>query len=315
MISFRMIAQEAKTRKQPNCHQAEDSSTSVSTWSDSDKLWECRISEVDFSAYSRNVSNDVLFSQATASFDVIRYCFLQVLEGNNSEIGETVSSSDRRTILQDCLCGIMLAGMIECLKKEAFSLLTAQASQIPVDMLIKSLSTFINLAPLGSEHVIKEVLSKVVNVETSSLENRRDILGSFLVSLCEGYGNASWSKHCAFQASIFFIVDSTDQAMLQQLELNLVNSSFLALKSVPRELATKGVEAAMFAIRLCWRLYCPSSVLEENIVIWDGDLNDEDGDAARDVEPTTLPQDYFRPNAEAFKIIIQSIASMQHLVR
>lgn len=314
IISFRMIAHGGNEKLQARLCEVENSSAIVATWNDIQKLWDCHINEVDFSAYSKNVSKEVLLSQARASFAVVRYSFLQVLEVNLDESGKTVPSGDRRKILLDSLFGIMLAGMIEPLKEEALGLLEARSSLVPMDALISSLSTFVSLAPFGSERVAKEILSQVVASNHS--ENQQNILGLFLASLCEGYGNASWSKHGAFQTSILFLIDSMDQTMLQKLELKLVNSSFVALKSVPRELAAKGVEAAMFAIRLCKRLYCPSAVYDEKI-IWDGVLigGDGDRDSIRDLEPNVLPEACFRPNDEAFKIIIQSIASMQHLVR
>jgi hypothetical protein len=315
-IIFRLVAQEEITRNQLNVDdEGEASSASVAKWDDSEKLWDCRVTDVDFSAYSRDVSKNVLCKQARAGFNVILHSFLHVLDCSERNSGNKMEcdSESKRKILLDCLCGVMLAGMIDSLKKEAVSLFAANLFRIPVDELITSFSVFIRVAPLGSESVVKELLAKFVDIQGTPHHSQQDTLGSCLASLCEGYGSSPWYKHYAFQSTIIFVIDLMDPAKIEKLELNLVISSFVALKSIPRELFKKGVEAALFAIRLCRRLYCPSAAFNESIIIWDGDATSVDG--MDNAESNTVCQGCCRPNAEAFKIIFQSIASMQHLVR
>ncbi|GAX24432.1 transformation/transcription domain-associated protein [Fistulifera solaris] len=308
---LKLVAQEEITRNQLKIDDARDAPCAiVSTWNDSEKLWGCRIFEVDFPAYSRDVSKVILCKQSRAALNVLRHSFLHALDSNESTTKTECNSECKRKIIRDCLCGLMLAGMIDSLKKEAVRLVTANLSRIPVDELITSFSAFIVVAPLGSETVVKELLAKFVQIEGTPDDSQQDTLCSCLASLCEGYGGSTWYKHRAFQAAILFVIDLMDQSTIQKLELNLVNSSFVAIKSIPRELSRKGVEAALFAIRLCCRLYRPSAAFEESIILWDGDNTD-----MNNAEADAVSQNCCRPNADSFKIIFQSIASMQHLVR
>jgi transformation/transcription domain-associated protein len=298
----------------------------VKTWSDRDLLWTCRMSDVDFTAYNASVSKEVKYNQATASLSIAQAAIQAEMSSRSCDNRESRPVDD--AILQKACIALLYAGMIKHVKGTALSSLKTWIPSLVPSPLNLSLTQFLSEAPSGEEGVALEVLRLVLALKDEDFEElvtRETVLDSLVVSLCDGYTSSAWSKHEAFQDAIYFLVDSTGEDWRRKHELRLVNTAFVVLKSTPHELSSAAVRAASFAIRLCRVLYGVSSAgsVSGQVFIWDSlpleDMKDDKGGSASGSEggnkPAVTSGGSSRPCEDAFRVILQDLASTQQLAR
>jgi hypothetical protein len=287
--------------------------TLVKEWSDCSMLWDCRIDKVDFESYKESVAKETMHSQASACLNLV----ISALESELSK-GEAVADHD---IMQVACTAMMYGSLIDPLRNKAFAALVRHIPSLPLSPLSLSLIEFMCDAPMEGEQGVLDVLTsvlKLVDGDFGAQLDRQKVLDVILLRLCAAYSCSSWSRHAIFQKAILMMVQESDAA--QSHEWELVNSAFMALKSIPRELSRATVSSFSFIVRLCSELYGSPRVVSDHKddFVWDiWPIDDAKGRRGDTEEQYAFASQAgtSRPSENVFRTVLHDLASVQHIVR
>lgn len=300
------------------------SESKVYDWSDRQKLWDCNIiSEVDFDSYKESVARDTKQSQAKACFKLAQ----TAIKTNFSDLEiekDSLGWGSEKIQLAEVACLTILFGCtIDCIKNEAFDCFKACISSLPPSCVCSSLSGIMSEASLDSEAVVLDVLKLMLKAsgEVSQKEPEKGvILDCLITSLCAAFTCASFSSHSLFHKTILVIAEKADDEWRRKHELKIVNSGFVALKSIPGELSRAKVDAASFIIKVCSLLYkvpMGSSSLEGDFMwdVWPLDEYKKQNGGAMPEKEDTSETESLRPIDEVFRLVVHDMVSMQLITR
>ena len=166
--------------------------------------------------------------------------------------------------------------------------------------------------------VVKQMMSKALgnlsetkpsevtlsgDTEADSLHRGARIMFENLLSnLCEGCFSQEWNQRDGLQEAICVLVEGLGSAWGLKYESEIMTVAFSAVKSVPRELSTAVVNSFRFFVRVCCGLYGrPSSMKNENALLWDALAITKDKKSKREAEKVKKEAEQAKKEAEATK--------------
>ena len=218
-------------------------------------------------------------------------------------------------------CTALLYGsVIEPARNQAFETLKSSLSSLLPSPLGASLTEFISEAPLEGEKTVLDLLKCVVALgdkEYVAPNNREATLDDLLSSLCAGYSCSAMSKHSMFQNVVIGLLQDGGNEWAKKHELLLVNSAFMAMKSIPRELSRAAASAFSFLVRLCDVLYGTPKGRhsEKSGFVWDMWPIDEARTVTSSISEDAEGGESVRPNENVFRLVLNCLVSTQHIVR
>lgn len=294
-------------------------------WEDKRRLWDCSLSEVDFASYDTSVARKIRVEQAEASM-VVATCVVKHWVSAHLGIDETEGMETRRYDVEEkgaiqAFAALLYAASIKSLKERVWEVISRSVGDLSPFFIKKGLVTFLSDAPVSHVSIATDTLKLVLPtlspaIDAAALSRREKLLDECTDSLCSAYATSIWTRHVAYQPAILFLVQSMDSRAKQRHQLALVNTAFVVLRSIPRELSSAGVRAVSFAIRLCTELYGVSLEFStDDGFLWDPlPVND----ATPEATPSKKPQDgakAFRPNNDVIRLLIQDLCCADHLSR
>jgi hypothetical protein len=258
----------------------------------------------DQQRYGEDVVDKTLARQAEACMVLIRQAIASLSYEAESDISNT---SPRRSETLACLCRCLLFGAsIGSISVVAKSLLMQLYVKGNRKALHDGFVSFLSQRPLtSSTNVAASVVaswSQLVDADMKSL----------LTVLCHS-SCSSISSSAPLQA-ILDVVDVARPGFDPELELLLVSTAIVAIKSVPREFSNKMIEAIRFFVLVCESLYGESWPQEgaETVLIWD--ILSSEGPAIPSADmrasaSSTCPVD------DVFRMLLIELASSQPAMR
>ena len=287
---------------------AQDEALFLPKWEDTTEFLDRNLAIVDFAVYNNQVIEQTLEDQAKSCLLIVKKSVADGACNDGDKAGCEFNSSMRRdTIVLWCRC-LLVTASIPCTAPDAFALLGELYLTNDKRSLHDGLVAF--LSSRLSPAVTAEVGVTVVRAWLASDNREAERLLELLCNEC-----CSADHVGGLRSAICAMTEELGPSRCRKTEMILINTAFVAVKSVPREISSEMVDSLRFFVRVCIDLYGQPGIVadESDHVLWDI-LSTETAETTSIAGTSAAPNEN-RPSDEVFRLLLAEIASPQQAMR
>ena len=224
-------------------------------WHEKKRLWDDSAEDLDLVSYSADVALTTVSSQREACVVVVQTALeLFVSSRMNGSVTPRIEFSAPN------------------IRRLGSSLLHAWSHELDDERIEKSVDSFIRNADdsslaevlaefVGTSAAADEVVQRALHLDDNEGHSLRasKLSSLFLVALCENASREEWGSRARYLHMLLALVKRQGNHWARENEIRLINTAFLAVKGVPRELSNPSMSAFRFFLDICNILYGPSN--------------------------------------------------------